>query len=124
MTPLEDGSAPDSRPTASHAAAEASAPEPATVAEPRRYPSTLGGALYITILGVTVAALVIVGLGHWRAGVHVLAGAVIGAAAARAVLPNRDAGMLEVRGRWFDVALLAAVGAAMWVLATTIPAQG
>ena len=92
--------------------------------EPRRYPSTLGGALYLTILAVTVAALVVVSLGHWRAGVHVLAGALAGAAAARAVLPRRDAGMLAVRGRWFDVVLLAAVGAAMWVLASTIPAQG
>ena len=46
------------------------------------------------------------------------------AAVPRALLKVRDAGMLEVRGRWFDVTLLVSVGAAMWFLATTIPAQG
>ena len=92
--------------------------------EPRRYPSTLGGACYLVVLGVTVLALVVVGLGHWRGGVHILAGALAGAAALRAVLPRRDTGMLEVRSRWFDVSVLGAVAVALWVLATTIPAQG
>lgn len=123
MTPLEDSSTHEPGPTAA-ASVEPAAPEPAPIEEPRRYPSTLGGAAYLLVVGVTVAALVVVALGHWRGGVHILAGAVLGAAAARAVLPHRDAGMLEVRGRWFDVALLAGVGAAMWALASTIPAQG
>ena len=57
-------------------------------------------------------------------GVHILADALLAAAAARAFLRRRDSGMLEVRSRWFDVALLCAVGVALWVLASTIPAQG
>ena len=126
MTPLEDGSTHEHEPPSAPAdPAGASAPAPLTlVEEPRRYPSTIGGALYLTILGVMILALVVVGLGHWRGGVHILAGAMVGAALARAVLSKRDAGMLEVRSRWFDVTLLATVGVVMWVLASTIPAQG
>ncbi len=39
----------------------------------------------------------------------------------RAVLPARDAGMLAVRNRWFDVTLLAVIGGVLWFLASTIP---
>lgn len=89
--------------------------------EPRRYPSTVGGAFYLVILAVMVVALVIVSTGQWRTGVHWLSGALVGAAALRAVLRRRDAGMLAVRNRWFDVTLLAAVGVVLWILATSIP---
>jgi hypothetical protein len=135
VVPLDDGSVGEPEPTVPEAdparatSAPASHPElglaeEAAPEEPRRYPSTVGGAFYLLVLGVTVVALVVVGLGHWRGGVHVLAGSVVAAALVRAVLPDRDAGMLEVRSRWLDVALLVAVGAVMWILATTIPAQG
>jgi hypothetical protein len=45
-------------------------------------------------------------------------------AAMRAVLPDRDAGMLRVRrNRWFDVLMLSGVGSALIVLASVIPDQ-
>ncbi|MCA1983489.1 DUF3017 domain-containing protein [Nocardioides nematodiphilus] len=132
MTPLEDGSTrepqPDAHPEVTQGApAEPVAPPLALVEEdeePRRYPSTLGGMIYLLVLAVMFAALLVVALGHWRGGVHILAGSLVAAAIPRALLKERDAGMLGVRGRWFDVALLVSVGAAMWFLATTIPAQG
>ena len=89
--------------------------------EPRRYPSTIGGLCYLVILALTVLGLVVVGLGRWRGGVHVIALALAVAGVVRGVLPRRDAGMLEVRSRWFDTGLLVAAAVAVWVLASTIP---
>ena len=89
--------------------------------KPRRYPSTVGGALYLGVLAAMVAALLIVSLGPWRVGVHWLSGALIVAALLRAALRSRDAGMLAVRGRWFDIVLLALVGVALWILGTSVP---
>jgi hypothetical protein len=53
--------------------------------------------------------------------VHVIAVALAVAGVVRGVLPHRDAGMLEVRSRWFDTGLLVAAAVAVWVLASTIP---
>jgi len=130
VAPLSDGSTHEPRPAASgdlgsaDAAAEASTPpQLSIVEEPRRYPSTIGGACYLTLLGFMVVALVMIGLAHWRGGVHVLACVMVAASALRGLLRQRDSGMLAVRGRWFDVALLAVVGVALWVLASTVPNQ-
>lgn len=151
MPPLTEGSVPEDAPqgpdeTPAETAGEASRPdftvlpgrrdpdesgpedETAETAEtdgsepgPRRYPSTIGGAFYLVILAATVVSLVIVSTGRWRTGVHWLGGALVGAAVLRAVLRSRDAGMLAVRNRWFDVSLLAVVGVVLWILATSIP---
>ena len=130
MVPLSDGSTHESRhPTsgdleAADGTAEAPAPpQLSVVEEPRRYPSTIGGACYLTLLGLMVFALVVIGVGHWRDGVHVLAGVIVAASALRGLLRQRDSGMLAVRSRWFDVTLLAVVGVALWVLASTVPNQ-
>jgi hypothetical protein len=39
----------------------------------------------------------------------------------RLVLRSRDAGLLVVRGRVFDVIALGAIGAAVMILATVVP---
>lgn len=92
--------------------------------EGRRFPSTLGGACYVAVLVVVGAALVIVATGHWRTGIEIFGGALVAAALMRLVLPTRDAGMLAVRARWLDATLLAGTGAALWVLAATMPNVG
>ena len=89
----------------------------------RRYPSTIGGALYLGVLAAVVVGLAVTATGHWRGGVHVISGALVAAAGLRLVLPSRDAGMLAVRNRALDCSLLAVMGVALWVLASTIPAQ-
>ena len=89
----------------------------------RRYPSTIGGAIYLGILAVVVFGLAVTAAGHWRGGVHLIAGALVAAAAARLVLPARDAGMLAVRHRALDCSMLAVAGAVLWFLASTIPDQ-
>ena len=90
---------------------------------PRRYPSTIGGGLYlVALLGVGVG-LVIVTIGDWRYGVRIAGGSLVFAAVCRLLLPSHHAGMLAVRNRWFDTVVLTAVGVALVVLAGSIPNQ-
>lgn len=91
--------------------------------EGRRYPSTIGGMFYLGVLAVTAVGIGIVATGDWRLGTRWLAGALIFAALVRLVVPAREAGMLAVRHRVVDCALLAGVGAALIFLAATIPNQ-
>ena len=91
--------------------------------EARRYPSTLGGILYLVVLAVAVAGLVVVVLADWRLGIRVVGGALVTAALFRLVLRQRDAGMLAVRHRLLDATMLAGVGAVLIFLAQSIPNQ-
>jgi len=98
---------------------------PAESAEPegRRYPSTIGGMIYLVVLGITAIGLGIVTQGDWRLGVKWIAAALVAAAVARLVVPAQQAGMLAVRRRAVDVVILAALGIALWFLSTSIPNQ-
>jgi hypothetical protein len=58
---------------------------------------------------------------HFRRGSVVIAGALLFAAFLRLVLPVRVASLLAVRGRAFDVAVLAVLGVAMLVTAVVVP---
>ncbi len=89
----------------------------------RRYPSTVGGLFYLVVLLATAVGIGITWAGDWRLGTEWMGSALIAAAALRLVLRRRDAGMLAVRHRIFDVLLLAVVGATMIFLAITIPNQ-
>jgi hypothetical protein len=89
--------------------------------EPRRYPSTIGGACYLAILATAGVALVIAARGDWRLGMQILGGSLLVAALLRLVLANRDAGMLAVRNRFLDAFLLIGCGAALITLAASIP---
>ena len=106
------------------------APEPVAVApehdktDPqhvRSFPSTVGGYVYLGVLTAAIVGLGLVGFGHWRVGIIVLAAGMGAASLGRAVLRTKDAGMLAVRNRWFDVALLALTAGALWILAVTVP---
>lgn len=97
--------------------------EPVDPEDPRRYPSTIGGAFYLLVLGVVGAALVVVGLGDWRAGIRLMGGALVFAALVRLALRSRDAGMLAVRHKVLDAVVLAALGGALLFLAGSIPDQ-
>ena len=97
--------------------------EPRDPEEPRRYPSTIGGAFYLLVLGVIAVAMVIVVLDEWRTGIRLMGGALIMAAAVRLVLRTRDAGMLAVRHKVLDALILAALGGVLIFLAGSIPDQ-
>ena len=90
---------------------------------PRRYPSTLGGMLYLLALGGVLVGLALVVWEDWRTGVRVVAGSLGFAAACRLVLPTRQAGMLAVRHRAVDVLMLLGVAGALFFLAGDIPNQ-
>ena len=88
---------------------------------PRRFPATIGGAFYLSILAVAGTALFITYRHDWRLGIQILGGSLLAAALIRLVLANRDAGMLAVRNRFIDVSLLTGAGIVLIVLATTLP---
>ncbi len=90
---------------------------------PKRYPSTIGGLLYLLALAGVAVGLGLAVAGDWRSGVRWIAGALLFAAGCRLLLPDRQAGMLAVRHRAVDVALLVAVGGVLLVLAGSIPNQ-
>ena len=89
----------------------------------RRRPSTVGGLVYLILVGLTVAGLAVVAFGPWRRGITLVGTAFVVASGARLFLHEGEAGMLRVRGRWFDVTALAGVGVALIVLAANIPDQ-
>lgn len=90
---------------------------------PRRYPSTVGGALYVLAMVVLFVGIYLAAREDWRLGVRWMAGSLLFAAGCRLFLPSRQAGMLAVRHRLVDVALLVGVGAALIFLAGSIPNQ-
>jgi len=92
------------------------------VAEIRK-PSTLGGVAYLIVLGAALVGVGVAASGAWRTGVSWLAVALIGAAVTRVVLPDDNAGMLRVRRKLLDAAILTGAGVALLVLAATIPNQ-
>jgi hypothetical protein len=101
-----------------------SAPGGQPPTEPRRIPSTLGGAVYLLVVAASAVGLLVVAFGPWRKGIGVMGVALLIGAAARLVLPGRDAGMLRVRRtRWVDVLMLGGVGTTLLVLVSVIPNQ-
>jgi hypothetical protein len=69
----------------------------------------------------TGLALLAQDVGGFRTGTTVLAAALLLAAALRAALPTKLAGMLVVRSRVLDVLTTGALGAALLVLALATP---
>jgi DUF3017 family protein len=76
--------------------------------------------LLLVLVG-SVGGLAIVALGHFRSGLLLFGSSVLFAAAARAVLPARRVGLLVVRSRPFDVAVLLVLGVGLVVLAVVVP---
>jgi hypothetical protein len=72
------------------------------------------------VLLVAGAGIVRVLTAHWREGAVLLGGALLIAAALRALLPPERAGLLAVRGRPVDLLVYGAFGVGMIVLAVTI----
>jgi multisubunit Na+/H+ antiporter MnhB subunit len=90
---------------------------------PLKRPQTLGGLVYLCVLGASVVGLGIVLAGAWRTGLSWIGVALLVAASARLVLSERRAGMLRVRRRWSDVLMLTVAGVGLLVLAVAVPNQ-
>ena len=90
---------------------------------PLRRPQTLGGVVYLGVLGSALVGLILVAIGPWRAGLTWIGVGLLVAAATRLVLSDRSAGMLRVRRRWSDVLMLTVAGVGLIVLSVVIPNQ-
>ena len=78
--------------------------------------------LLLVLAGVLCGLVVaVVGPDSWRLGCLVIGGSLLVGAVERVVLPARDVGLLDVRGRAFDTAVLALAGAAIVALAILVP---
>lgn len=96
-------------------------PEAASPSRRRRLPDP-GIAAVIGVAG----GLLFVWLHHPRAGLYLIGLVLAALALARLVLPARDAGLLVVRGRFFDSTALAVLAGALILIAsiTQFPAPG
>lgn len=75
----------------------------------------------IAVLALASAGFVATRMWYWRKGMLLIGIALLLAAGLRLLLPSRRAGLLVVRGRAVDVAVLGGLGAAVGVLATVTP---
>ena len=90
---------------------------------PPRIPSTWGGVVYLVLAACVLIGLLAVAVWSWRSGVVVIGAGLLVASVMRVVLPEKEAGMLGVRSRWFDVVAMLLVGGVLITLALTIPDQ-
>jgi hypothetical protein len=78
--------------------------------------------LLVVVAGVVLGLVVsVLGEATWRAGSVVVGVALLVGAVERLVLSERAAGLLQVRGKGFDVAVLALAGASVVALALVVP---
>jgi hypothetical protein len=78
--------------------------------------------LPLAAVGLVVAAGLLAGaVGHWRTGAVVVGLGLLLGAVLRAVLRGPAAGLLAVRGRRADTAVLLVLGAAVVALALSVP---
>jgi len=75
---------------------------------------------FALVFSVTVAAFVLIIGYRWRRGATLLGGALLLAGGLRAILPDRRAGLLAIRGRSIDVLSYTALGLALVAVAVTI----
>lgn len=90
---------------------------------PNRRPQTFGGIVYLVVVAMALIGLALTAAGAWRTGVSWMGAGLLVGSLARLVLPERRAGMLRVRRRTADVAMLTLAGVALLVLAAVVPDQ-
>ncbi|MDQ3627245.1 MAG: DUF3017 domain-containing protein [Actinomycetota bacterium] len=86
----------------------------------RRLPPA-GTVIYLAMAVTVTAGLGLALTGAWRDGITVTGAALVTAGAFRAVVPERMAGLLRVRRRTSDTAVLVGLGVALVVLVLMIP---
>ena len=91
---------------------------PDAAAAPQQRPWPLLVVVGGVALGLAVGLLVD---SMWRLGCLLIGASLLVGAGERLVLPDRAAGLLQVRAKGFDVAVLALAGAAVVALALVVP---
>ncbi|GEE01960.1 hypothetical protein nbrc107696_24060 [Gordonia spumicola] len=90
----------------------------------RRIHTVIANIPFYVVLAIVVVAAVLVLVDRWRRGAFVFGSAMLVGATFRAILPAIRVGLLQVRSRPFDVAVMTAVGVAVLWLATSISSLG
>ena len=72
-------------------------------------------------LGILTAGIVFAAMGRWRLASLVIGVSLLTAAALRLVLPPMAGGLLVVRRRWIDVAVMTMLGLGVVALAFVVP---
>jgi Protein of unknown function (DUF3017) len=93
--------------------------QPEDRAGPVRRP--LGELPTAVVLLIAAAGVAGITLDHWRKGMFLVGLAAMVAAVLRLVLRTRDAGLLVVRSRAFDVLALIVIGTAVLALTAVVP---
>lgn len=84
-------------------------------------PSTPGGIVYLSAVGMLAVGLAIVVAGGWRIGVALMGCSFGIAFVGRIALPEDRAGMLRIRRPLLDLTTMGVCCVAMFVLALVIP---
>ena len=84
-------------------------------------PRSRGSQFYLlTLLGVALGLLLVL-IGPWRIGLLIIGGTFVASAVGRLVVTEKHEGMLNVRGRAFDVFWTMFLGVSLIVLAAVVP---
>ena len=95
-------------------------PDPEHSLAPRK-PRTVGGFVYLVVLGTAAAGLALIAFGPFRTGLAVMGAGLVLGALGRLVIPADRAGMLGIRRKFVDVTTLLLLGGGLFVLAVVIP---
>ncbi|HEY5981366.1 MAG TPA: DUF3017 domain-containing protein [Microlunatus sp.] len=80
--------------------------------------------LLVVLIGVVIGlALAVVGAQTWRLGGLIIGTSLLIGAVIRGALPGRDAGLLQVRSRPFDITVLTLGGMAIIALSIAVPGR-
>lgn len=86
-----------------------------------KLPRSRGSQLYLlTLVGVAVG-LGLVAIEQWRTGLTVVGATFVVSAIGRAAMPEDHLGMLQVRGKVFDVVWTTLLGVGLVALAVVVP---
>ena len=79
----------------------------------------------LVVLAGVVGGLVLATLGQetWRAGCLLIGASLAVGAVLRVALPDREAGLLQVRSKAFDITVLVVLAVAVIVLAIAVPPE-
>ncbi|MAU83576.1 MULTISPECIES: DUF3017 domain-containing protein [Gordonia] len=78
---------------------------------------------FVVLLGLLAAAVLVL-FDRWRRGAFVFGSVLLLGAVLRAFIPTSRVGLLQVRSKFFDVAVMASVGSLILWLATSIDPLG
>jgi hypothetical protein len=82
------------------------------------------GPLLVVLIGVVLGLVVaVLGQQTWRIGCLIIGTSLLVGAVIRGALQNRDAGLLQVRSRGFDIAVLTLGGIAIIALSIVVPGR-